>query len=57
MIKIYNEEEIKNVEKYIVDSWDFSISEIDYLLEEHKNESFVLINNRLYEIELNEEEM
>lgn len=52
MIKIYTKNEIKDVEKYIVDSWDFPIEELDYLLEEHNEESFVLINNRLYEIEL-----
>lgn len=52
MIKIYKKNEIKDVEKYIVDNWDFPIEELDYLLEEHNEESFVLINNRLYEIEL-----
>lgn len=52
MIKIYTKNEIKDVEKYIVDNWDFPIEELDYLLEEHNEESFVLINNRLYEIEL-----
>lgn len=51
MIKIYSKEEIENVENYIVDSWSFPIEELDYLLEEHNNESFVLINNRLYELD------
>lgn len=54
MIKIYNKDEIKNYD--IVDNWDFPITELDYLLEEHNNESFVLIDNeRLYEIENIEE--
>lgn len=52
MIKIYSKDEMKDLE--IVDSWDFIIDELDYLLEEHNNESFVLINNRLYEVEENE---
>jgi len=49
MIKIYSKEEMKNFE--IVDNWDFPIEELDYLLEEHDEESFVLIDNRLYEVE------
>lgn len=53
MIKIYSKDEMKNLE--IVDDWDFPIEELDYLLEEHNEESFVLINNRLYEVERNEE--
>lgn len=56
MIKIYSEKDIKDIEKIINNEeiWSFSIEEIDYLLLEHKEESFVLINNRLYEIESEE---
>ena len=50
MIKIYREYEIKNVENFIV-GWDFLIEELDYLAIEHTGESFVLIGNRLYEID------
>lgn len=29
--------------------WDYPLEEIDYLLEEHDGETFVLIDDRLYE--------
>ena len=41
MIKIYE----------IVDDWGFPIDDIDYLKEEHMGERFILIDNKLYEIE------
>lgn len=56
MIKIYGRDEFREMTNWeIVDDWDFPIEELDYLLEEHDEESFVLINNRLYEVERNEE--
>lgn len=52
MIRIYSKEEFKEmIDWEIVDDWDFPVDELDYLLEEHDEESFVLMNNRLYEIE------
>lgn len=52
MIRIYSKEELKEMSEWdIVDSWDFPVEELDYLLEEHDEESFVLVNNRLYEID------
>ena len=33
------------------DAWDFSIDELEYLLEEHKGETFVLVEDRLWEAE------
>lgn len=51
MIKIINEEEYNNGcytrEK---ESWDFPLEELDYLLEEHKGEVFLLKYGRLYEV-------
>ena len=44
MITIYSEGNITN------ESWDYPIDELEYLLEEHNGESFVLIDNRLYEL-------
>ena len=45
MLRIYapNETLIKT------DAWDFSIDELPYLLEEHDGESFVLLDDRLWE--------
>ena len=40
---IYNSDDVS-------DDWDFPIEELDYLLEEHPGESFVLKDDRLYEI-------
>ena len=33
------------------DAWDFSLEELPYLLEEHDGESFVLLDNSLWEAE------
>ena len=30
-------------------AWDYPVEELDYLLEEHDGETFVLYNNRLWE--------
>ena len=43
MIKIYKEGKTKG--------WDYPIEELDYLLEEHDGESFVLKDNRLWEVD------
>lgn len=43
-IKIYKEGPLAE------EGWDYPIKELDYLLEEHSGESFVLKNNRLYEM-------
>ncbi len=43
-IKIYKEGPLAE------EGWDYPIKELDYLLEEHPGESFVLKNNRLYEM-------
>lgn len=55
MIKIFNKNELtkKQLQKILknVDVWSFPIEELEYLLEEHKKESFVLIDKRLYEME------
>lgn len=34
------------IERY---GWDFPIEELEYLVEEHDGETFVLMNGRLYE--------
>ena len=56
MIKIYKEKDFsKNlIEILKKDSeiWSFPIKELGYLLEEHDKESFILINNRLYEFNI-----
>ena len=53
MIKIYNTLEVENSEINIIlndeDRWSFPLEELDYLLQNHKNEEFVLIGDRLYE--------
>ena len=48
MIKI-----IKDLRGYQLkeDNWDFPIEELDYLLETHEGETFLLKDNRLYEVE------
>lgn len=48
MIKIYSKQEIADT-KQLFDkkSWNFPIEELDYLLEEHNNESFVLMESEL----------
>lgn len=47
MIKVYSIKEalIKD------DAWDYSLYELDYLLQEHRGESFVLMDDRLWEAE------
>lgn len=56
MIKIYNANELSEETIYRIihddEIWSFPINELDYLLEEHKNEEFVLIGGRLYEYNL-----
>lgn len=47
MIKVYSIEEALIKE----DAWDFSLNELDYLLQEHRGESFVLVDDRLWEAE------
>lgn len=53
MIRIYHEKQFDKVfiETLLEDddTWSFPLEELDYLMLEHKNESFILINNRLYE--------
>lgn len=34
------------------DAWDYPLDEIDYLIDEHPGESFVLIDDRLYELNI-----
>lgn len=53
MIRIYHE---KQFDKEFINTlleddeiWSYPIKEIDYLMLEHQNESFILIDNRLYE--------
>lgn len=42
--------------EYVVeDGWSFNISELDYLLEEHDDKTFVLFDGRLYETNLDED--
>ena len=48
MIKIYSKQEITDTKQlFDKESWDFPIEELDYLLEEHNNESFVLMESEL----------
>lgn len=44
MIHITND-----VSKVDRDGWDYPLKELDYLIEEHDGETFVLIGNRLHE--------
>lgn len=52
MIKIINRDELAQNCKYTIGfgAWDFPIEELDYLMEEHDGETFVLIKNRLVEV-------
>ena len=54
MIKIYKKEDFKSEFIDIVleeeSVWTFDTRELDYLLKEHNEESFVLLDDRLYEI-------
>lgn len=59
MIKIINKKEYLKTKKYVIDEenrWDFPLDEIDYLLQEHEGETFLLLDDRLYEI-IEKEEM
>lgn len=47
MIKIYSETEALILD----DAWDYSLDEIDYLLEKDDHDVFVLIDGRLWEAE------
>lgn len=38
-----------------VDAWDFPIEELEYLLEEHDDETFVLCDGRLWETDMDED--
>lgn len=55
MIKIYKKEDFKSEFIDIIleeeSVWNFDIRELDYLLKEHNEESFILLNDRLYEID------
>lgn len=48
---------IKNLESceglygLLIDGWSFPLEELDYLLETHSGETFLLVDNRLYEVE------
>lgn len=55
---IIKKKEVMNMRKFIVitdngnvasEGWDFPLEEIDYLLEEHNGEVFILKNGRLWE--------
>ena len=50
MIKIYKKEDFKSefIDIVLEDKsvWDFDIRELDYLLKEYNEESFILLNNR-----------
>lgn len=52
MIKIISKEELAKKTKYTIgfDAWDFPIEELDYIMEEHNNETFLLVDNRLIEV-------
>lgn len=52
MIKIISIKELATNCKYTIgfDAWDFPIEELDYLMEEHNGETFVLIRGRLVEV-------
>ena len=55
MIKIYKKEDFKSefIDIVLEDKsvWNFDIRELDYLLKEYNEESFILLDNRLYEID------
>lgn len=55
MIKIYTLEQLDiDVEELLMDAdvWSYPINELDYLLETRSFESFLLFDNRLYELEV-----
>lgn len=43
-VKVYKDGQVAE------DGWDYPLNELEYLLEEHPGESFVLQDNRLYEM-------
>ena len=49
MIHIYHEEEAPQPWRF-KGQWSYPTSELDYLLEEHDGEGFVLYKHRLYEM-------
>lgn len=58
MIKIYSE---KDFTKDFIDKiksneelWDYPFEELDYLVKEKENQSFVIIGDRIKEIEMGE---
>lgn len=58
MIKIYSEKDFTEdfLDEIISNEelWDYPFEELDYLLEENANESFVVINGRIKEIKMEE---
>ena len=54
MIRIFLESELDKEFVSAVKSndelWDYPVEELDYILKELKNEDFILIEDRLYEI-------
>ena len=52
MIKIIDMSELARSTKYTIgfDAWDFPIEELDYLMETHNNETFLLDRDRLIEV-------
>lgn len=54
MITIFDSKDIENIEEIVNNEeiWSFPINELDYLLEVHKGEDFILYNGRLYEKEV-----
>ena len=58
MIKIYSEKDFTEdfLDKITSNEelWDYPFEELDYLLEEKTNASFVIINGRIKEIKMGE---
>ena len=54
MITIISMQELAQKTKYTIgfNAWDFPIEELDYLIENHSGETFVLCNGRLTEVEV-----
>ena len=52
MIKIIDMTEFTHSTNYTInfDAWDFPIEELDYLMETHNNETFLLYRDRLTEV-------
>lgn len=53
MIKVITMRELAESTRYTVGfgAWDYPINELDYLAEERENDTFVLSNGRLLEVE------